>query len=122
GIVPISHQQGSAGPMARSVTDVAILLGLMQSAQTDYTPLLQRGALAGKRIGRDKRYFDYSYYGSGIPGDEETVAFADHALAVMASLGATIVATDTANVFDYTGDGVTALLYVSRTQTPAYLA
>src|SRR6516225_638189 len=69
GIVPISHQQDTAGPMARSVTDVAILLGIMQSPQTDYTPLLQRGALRGKRIGRDVRFFDYSYYGSGIPGD-----------------------------------------------------
>src|SRR5438045_6755245 len=99
GIVPISHQQDSAGPMARSVTDVAILLGIMQSPQTDYTPLLQRRALQGKRIGRDVRYFDYSYYGSGIPGDEETVAFANHALDVMASLGATIVDTDTGDVF-----------------------
>src|SRR5437667_5179177 len=31
GIVPISHQQDTAGPMARSVTDVAILLGVLQS-------------------------------------------------------------------------------------------
>src|SRR5436305_7227729 len=83
GIVPISHQQDSAGPMARTVTDVAILLGIMQSPQTDYTPLLQRGALQGKRIGRDKRFFDYSYYGCGIPGDEETVNFANLALDVM---------------------------------------
>src|SRR5213594_2178796 len=121
GIVPISHQQDAAGPMARSVTDVAILLGILQSAQTDYTPLLQRGALAGKRIGRDKRYFDYSYYGSGIPGDEETVAFADDALDVMASLGATIVNTDTGDVFAYTGDEFTALLYEFRAQIADYL-
>src|SRR5215467_935666 len=73
GIVPISHQQDTAGPMARSVTDVAILLGIMQNQQMDYRPLLQRGALSGKVIGRDMRYFDYSYYGSGIPGDEESV-------------------------------------------------
>src|SRR5213596_922819 len=121
GIVPISHQQDSAGPMARSVTDVAILLGIMQSAQTDYTPLLQRGALAGKRIGRDVPYFDYSYYGSGIPGDEETVNFANHALDVMASLGATIVDTDTGDVFAYNGDEFTALLYEFRAQIADYL-
>src|SRR5437879_1434552 len=121
GIVPISHQQDTAGPMARSVTDVAILLGIMQSAQTDYTPLLQRGALAGKRIGRDKRYFDYSYYGSGIPGDDETVAFADHALAGQAGLGATIVDTDTGTESDYTGDEFTALLYEFRAQIADYL-
>src|SRR5947199_6318610 len=121
GIVPISHQQDSAGPMARSVTDVAILLGLMQSAQTDYTPLLQRGALRGKRIGRDKRFFVYSYFGSGIPGDEETVAFANHALDVMAGLGAKIVDTDTGDVFDYTSDEFTALLYEFRAQIADYL-
>src|SRR6202011_4462989 len=75
GIVPISHQQDTAGPMARSVTDVAILLGVVQSpfgevtghsVPSDYTQFLQRGSLQGKRIGRDTRYFDYSYYGSGI--------------------------------------------------------
>src|SRR6184192_2983485 len=122
GIVPISHQQDTAGPMARSVTDVAILLGIMQSPQTDYTPLLQRGALNGKRIGRDVRYFDYSYYGSGIPGDELTVAFAENALSVMESLGATVVDTDTGDVFAYTGDEFTALLYEFRAQIADYLA
>src|SRR5947199_5628388 len=122
GIVPISHQQDTAGPMARSVTDVAILLGIMQSPQTDYTPLLQRGALRGKRIGRDFRFFDYSYFGSGIPGDEETVNFANHALDVMASLDATIVKTDTGDVFAYTNDEFTALLYEFRAQIADYLA
>jgi len=122
GIVPISHQQDTAGPMARSVTDVAILLGIMQSPQTDYTPLLQRGALQGKRIGRDVRFFDYSYYGSGIPGDELTVAFANNALSVMQSLGATIVDTDTGDVFAYNGDEFTALLYEFRAQIADYLA
>jgi amidase len=121
GIVPISHQQDSAGPMGRSVTDVAILLGIMQSPQTDYTPLLQRGALQGKRIGRDIRFFDYSYYGSGIPGDELTVAFANNALNVMQSLGATIVDTDTGDVFAYNGDEFTALLYEFRAQIADYL-
>jgi amidase len=122
GIVPISHQQDAAGPIARSVTDVAILLGIMQSPQTDYTPLLQRGALQGKRIGRDVRFFDYSYYGSGIPGDELTVAFANNALNVMQSLGATIVDTDTGDVFAYNGDETTALLYEFRAQIADYLA
>jgi amidase len=122
GIVPISHQQDTAGPMARSVTDIAILLGIMQSPQTDYTPLLQRGALQGKRIGRDVRFFDYSYYGSGIPGDELTVAFANNALSVMQSLGATIVDTDTGDVFAYNGDEFTALLYEFRAQIADYLA
>jgi amidase len=121
GIVPISHQQDTAGPMARSVTDVAIMLGIMQSPQTDYTPLLQRGALQGKVIGRDVRFFDYSYFGSGIPGDELTVAFAENALSVMQSLGATVVDVDTGDVFAYTDDEFTALLYEFRAQIADYL-
>jgi amidase len=106
--------------MARSVTDVAILLGIMQSPQTDYTPLLQRGALQGKRIGRDDRFFDnYAFYGN--PGDGDTVAFADHALDVMASLGATIVHTDSGAIENYSGDEFTALLYEFRAQIADYL-
>jgi amidase len=116
--------------MARSVTDVAILLGIMQtpsgavagqSLPTDYTRFLRRGSLRGKRIGRDVRYFDYNYYGSGIPGDEETVEFADDALAVMESLGATIVDTDTGDVFDYAGDEFPALLVEFKAQIAQYL-
>jgi amidase len=74
------------------------------------------------RIGRDVRYFDYSYYGSGTPGDEETVAFAEHALDVMRSLGATIVDTDTGDVFAYTDDEFTALLFEFKAQIAQYLA
>ncbi len=131
GIIPIAHQQDTAGPMGRSVTDVAILLGALQSPfgevlghhlPSDYTQFLQRGALQGARIGRDVRFFDYSYYGSGIPGDQHTVAFAEHALDVMESLGATIVDTDTGDVFAYNGDEFTALLYEFKAQIAEYLA
>jgi amidase len=131
GIIPIAHQQDTAGPMARSVTDVAILLGTLQSPfgevighqlPSEYTQFLQRGSLNGARIGRDVRFFDYSYYGSGIPGDELTVAFAQHALDVMQSLGATIVDTDTGDVFAYTDDEFTALLYEFKAQIADYLA
>ena len=130
GIVPISHQQDTAGPMGRTVTDVAIMLGIMQTPfgavagqplPNDYTQFLQRGSLNGKRIGRDVRFFDYNYYGSGIPGDEESVAFANHALDVMHSLGATIVDTDTGDVFAYTDDEFTALLFEFKVQIAQYL-
>ena len=73
-------------------------------------------------IGRDVRFFNYSYYGSGIPGDELTVAFAENALSVMESLGATIVDVDTGDVFAYTDDEFTALLYEFRAQIADYLA
>jgi len=131
GIVPIAHEQDTAGPMARSVTDVAILLGVLQSPwgevighqlPSDYTQFLNPNAFQGARIGWDTRFFDYSYYGSGIPGDELTVAFAQNALTVMQSLGATIVPTDTGDVFAYNGDEFTALLYEFRAQIADYLA
>ncbi|MEY2491635.1 MAG: amidase [Verrucomicrobiota bacterium] len=130
GIIPISHQQDTAGPIARTVTDVAILLGIIQSpfgevigpVPADYTQFLQPGALEGARIGRDIRFFDYNYYGSGFPGDEETVTFAQHALDVMESLGATIVDTDTGDVFAYTDDETTALLFEFKAQIQEYLA
>src|SRR5204862_5899849 len=118
--IPISHQQDTAGPMARSVTDVAILLNVLQSPfgevlghtlPTDYTQFLQRGALIGKRIGRDMRFFDYNYFGSGTPGDEQTVAFAENALNVMKSLGAEVVDTDTGDIFAVLQDEFTALLF-----------
>jgi amidase len=131
GIIPIAHQQDTAGPMARSVTDVAILLGALQSPfgqvlghqlPSDYTQFLDPGALNGARIGRDVRFFDYSYFGSGIPGDELTVAFAENALSVMQSLGATVVDTDTGDVFAYTNDETTALFFEFRAQIADYLA
>jgi amidase len=131
GIIPIAHEQDTAGPMARSVTDVAILLGVLQSPwgevighqlPDDYTQFLDPNALDGAVIGRDVRFFDYSYYGSGIPGDELTVAFAENALSVMESLGATVVDVDTGDVFAYNGDEFTALLYEFRAQIADYLA
>src|SRR5258707_8425953 len=131
GIIPISHQQDTAGPMARSVTDVAILLGVLQSPfgevlghqlPSNYTQFLDPNALDGAVIGRDVRFFNYSYYGSGIPGDELTVAFAENALSVMKVIGATVVDVDTGDVFAYNGDEFTALLYEFRAQIADYLA
>ena len=131
GIIPISHQQDTAGPMGRSVSDVAILLNVLKSPfgrvvgqplPDDYTRFLRRGALQGARIGRDVRYFDYNYYGSGIPGDFSSVGFAEHALDVMKDLGATIVDCDTGDVFEYTDDEFTALLYEFKVQIAQYLA
>jgi amidase len=69
GIIPISKTQDTAGPMARTVTDAAILLGAMSAidqddavtleskgkAQKDYTTFLDINALKGKRIGIEKK-------------------------------------------------------------------
>jgi amidase len=72
GVVPISADQDTAGPMARNVTDAAVLLGAATGvdandaatadqvghAFTDYTPFLDDEALDGARIGvwRDGTY------------------------------------------------------------------
>ena len=51
GVVPISSEQDTAGPMARNVTDAAIVLDIIDGANRDYTDALDPGALQGARIG-----------------------------------------------------------------------
>ena len=65
GIVPISHTQDTAGPMARTVTDAAILLGAIAGSDKrdpttaeadkrrakDYTKFLDADGLKGARLG-----------------------------------------------------------------------
>jgi amidase len=73
GIVPISHTQDTAGPMGRTVEDVAILLGAMTGvdprdaatatsgdrAERDYRRLFGPDALRGARIGVARNYFGW---------------------------------------------------------------
>jgi amidase len=128
GIIPISHTQDTAGPMARTVTDAAILLGVLAGidpedkitaesrgkAATDYTKFLDPKGLRGARIGVVRKYF----------GSYESVASVmNNALDVLKSLGATVV--DPANIetigkFDDTE--LTVLLYELKAGLSAYLA
>lgn len=69
GIIPISSTQDTAGPMGRTVKDVAILLGAMTGVDaadaitkesegksfSDYTKFLDANGLKGKRIGIEKK-------------------------------------------------------------------
>ncbi|HXM19673.1 MAG TPA: amidase [Terriglobales bacterium] len=71
GIIPIAHSQDTAGPMARSVHDAAILLGALAGvdprdsatsasegkAAADYTKFLDPNGLRGARIGIARKYF-----------------------------------------------------------------
>jgi amidase len=71
GIIPIAHSQDTAGPMARSVRDAAILLGALAGvdprddatsasagkAEADYTRFLDPHGLRGARIGVARKYF-----------------------------------------------------------------
>ena len=74
GIIPISHSQDTSGPMARTVRDVAILLGAMAGVDaedaataastgkgaSDYTRFLDANGLKGSRIGVVRKYFGFS--------------------------------------------------------------
>ncbi|MGA3079129.1 MAG: amidase [Bryobacteraceae bacterium] len=81
GIIPIAHSQDTAGPMARTVADAAILLGALTGA--DYTKSLDPNGLRGARIGvaRDK-FFGFS---------EETDRVMEAAIAEMKRRGAEVV-------------------------------
>lgn len=94
-IVPISHSQDTAGPMALTVRDAAALLGVIaggdpadpatteaDARKTDYVAKLSPDALKGKRIGvlRDR-----------IGGRADIRALFDAALKAMEGAGATIV-------------------------------
>ena len=73
GIIPITADQDTAGPMARTVTDAAILLGALEGAAPDpndpatktcapppgrdYTKFLELRALKGARIGIPRAFF-----------------------------------------------------------------
>ncbi len=100
GIIPISHSQDTAGPMARTVADAAMLLTAMAGADPadaatrrspgakDYAKSLDAGALKGARIGVARRqYFGYSDVTDGL---------VDAAVATMKAQGAIVV--DPANI------------------------
>jgi amidase len=59
GIIPIAHSQDTAGPMARTVTDAAILLGALAGG-TDFTRYLDPKGLRGARIGVARKFFGYN--------------------------------------------------------------
>jgi len=97
GIVPISHTQDTAGPMARTVTDAAILLGAIAGVDAtdrataaaqghvaaDYTQFLDAKGLKGARIGVARKH--YAGY------HDATDEILKGALDVMRAQGATIV-------------------------------
>jgi amidase len=74
GIIPISHSQDTAGPMARTVRDAAILLGALTGIDvndaitktsagksfTDYTQFLDKDGLRGARLGVVRKSFGFN--------------------------------------------------------------
>ena len=127
GIIPIAHSQDMAGPMAWTVTAVAILLGAFQSPfgevaehnpapPTDYAPFLHRGTLHGARIRVDVRYFT-----PDGGGEADVIAMVNAALDVMSDLGATIIETDTGDAGAYFVAEGTVLISEFKVQIAEYL-
>ena len=121
GVIPITADQDTAGPMAKSVTDAAIMLGALEGASPDpndaatktcqappnrdYTPFLKRGGLKGARIGVPRANF---YDPVTVPGEStprgglnefQAKSMAD-AIEVLKKEGAIVVDADIPSVVD----------------------
>jgi amidase len=128
GIIPISHSQDTAGPMGRTVSDVAALLNAMvgtdksdaamssaPEAREDYVAALKADALKGARIGVARaQYFGYS---------PPTDALINAAIELMKTQGATIVdPADIATASRFDACEIEVLLYEFKADLNAYLA
>jgi amidase len=112
GVIPVTLDHDTAGPMARTVVDAAIMLGAMEGRSPDpqdpatavctpppgrdYTRFLQRDALKGARIGIPRAYY-YDRITVGVEprprgglSDAQASVMAD-AIAVLRAEGAVVV-------------------------------
>jgi amidase len=128
GIVPIAHSQDTAGPLARTVRDVALLFGAMSGPDPadaasaavgerfvrDYVQFLDADGLRGARLGIARRFF-----ADNTPMNR----FLDDCVALLAHAGAIIV-----DPADLPMHGAAAapeqevLLYEFKADLNAYLA
>jgi amidase len=128
GIVPISHTQDTAGPMARTVRDVALLLNAMVGADSedsatansqgkrllDYSKTLDPAGLKGARLGIVRKYFGFS----------ETVdQLMDSLISEMKLAGAEIVdPADIPTIGKFDESESTVFYYELKADLAAYLA
>ena len=128
GIIPIAHSQDTAGPMARTVTDAAILLTAMRGrdprdpvtqdggrAAQDYASGLDPDALTGTRIGISRAvHFGYS------PAADRLI---EAAVETMKARGAVIIdPAEVPNVAKLDSCEMEVMLYEFKTDLNAYLA
>jgi amidase len=128
GIIPISHSQDTAGPMARTVRDVAILLGAMAGvdsddavtargegkAAADYTKFLDPAGLKGARLGIARKYFGFN---------DSVDKLMDEVIDGMKRAGAEIIDPADIPTFGKFDDSeTTVLLYELKADLAAYLA
>ena len=128
GVIPISHSQDTAGPMTRTVADAAALLtalagtdardpatALANEKKTDYTKLLDRDALKGKRLGVVRSQWAAS--------SDIVAAALESQLAVLRAQGAVLVdVAEVPNAAKYGDSELTVLLYELKADMAAYLA
>ena len=128
GIIPIAHSQDTAGPIARTVRDAAILLSAIAGtdprdaatssatgrALRDYTVSLDKNGLRGARIGVARKRFT-GYHA-------ETDRLFEQALDLMKKQGATIVdPADIATAGQVDDSEFELLLYEFKADLNAYL-
>lgn len=127
GIIPIAHSQDTAGPIARTVRDAALLLNAMAANDPtdpasatrpeivpDYTAGLRSDGLNGKRIGVLRTY-------SGVGRDARVEKILNDSVELLKANGAEIV--DPIEI-DISGTGAAryqVLLYEFKTDLNAYL-
>ena len=128
GIVPISHSQDTAGPMARTVRDVAILLGAMAGADPqdsatadsrgklspDYTKFLDSAGLKGARLGIVRKYCGFN---------DAVDQLMDTLIGEMKRAGAEIVdPADIPTIGKFDESELTVFYYELKADLAAYLA
>jgi amidase len=128
GIIPIAHSQDTAGPMARTVTDAALLLGAISGpdpadpatessrdpAPPDYTKFLDPDGLRGARLGVARKFFR-----PGSIADK----ILDAAIEEMKRRGAVVVdPADLPSHGKFGGFSFEVLLYEFKADLNAYLA
>jgi amidase len=114
GVIPITADQDTAGPMAKTVTDAAIMLGVLTGfdrndpatrtcrAIEDYTRYLKKNGLRGKRIGIPRANYYEPVALPMPPGGTaggltpDRAALMEEAIEILRDAGATIV--DPANI------------------------
>lgn len=125
GIIPIAASQDTAGPMTRSVTDAAVLLGALTGvdpkdpqtsesagkAKSDYTPYLRLDALQGARLGY------YSKPNPSTPSGAEQLSIFNAALDTLRAEGATVLEIP----FTPPSNGSTVLAYEFKRDLNSYL-
>jgi Asp-tRNA(Asn)/Glu-tRNA(Gln) amidotransferase A subunit family amidase len=130
GIVPLSHTQDIGGPMGRSVTDVAIVLGAIvgydpedpQTAESvgnipeSYTAFLREEGLGGSRIGLLPALF------STVPDDEGVAQVVRRAMSEMEQQGAEVVEVTIPGFDELLADPLLLAEYETRDDMNAYLA